>query len=92
MMSFARMRAKGAGYNGRKRLILAALEAAWPGGLRADAVAWKAGVSPKRAIYWRLSQLSRWGLIQRRRDGQGVFVYRVTARGRQRSAWLEKNA
>jgi hypothetical protein len=48
------------------QLILAVLEQAYAVRLRAEGVAWKAGVSPERAVYWRLSQLWRWGLIQRR--------------------------
>ncbi|HUZ46417.1 MAG TPA: hypothetical protein VMW54_07245 [Terriglobia bacterium] len=84
-------RAKRLPYNARKRIILTVLEQAYPGALRADAVAWKAGVSPKRAIYWRLNQLHRWGLIERRRDAQGLLVYRITARGKRRLAWLGQN-
>jgi len=83
-------RAKSLPYNARKRIILAVLDQAYPGGLRADTVAWKAEVSPKRAIYWRLNQLHRWGLIERRRDAQGLLVYRITARGRRRLAWLNR--
>lgn len=85
-MSFSR--AKSLGFNQRKRLILAVLEKAYPCGLRADAVAWKAGISPKRAVYWRLSRLLRWGLIRRVRDAQGLLVFRITQRGRRRLAWL----
>jgi hypothetical protein len=46
-------------YNSRKRIILAVLEEAYPNGVRADAVAWNSGVSPKRAIYWRLNRFWR---------------------------------
>jgi len=88
-MSFSR--AKTLGFNQRKRLILAVLEQACPYGLRADAVAWKSGVSPKRAIYWRLSRLWRWGLVQRRQNAQGFLVYQITARGRRRLAWLRRS-
>ena len=87
-MSFSR--AKGLPYNGRKKLILAVLEGAYPQGLRADALAWKAAVSPKRAVYWPLNRLWRFGLLQRRRDAQGLLVYSITTRGRDRLAWLKK--
>jgi predicted ArsR family transcriptional regulator len=82
--------AKHVPYNDRKRLILAFLDQARPKGVRADAVAWKSGVSPKRAIYRRLNRLWRWGLIQRRRDAQGFVVYRITARGQRRLPWLTR--
>jgi DNA-binding PadR family transcriptional regulator len=84
-------RAKSLPYNARKRLILGVLEEAYPHGLGADAVAWKAGVSPKRAIYWRLSRLWRWGLVQRRGNAEGLLVYRITPRGRRRLAWLKRS-
>lgn len=85
-------RAKSLPYNARKRLILAALEQAYPHGLRADAVAWKAGVSPKRGIYWRLNRLQKWGLIQRQRNAQRLLIYRISGRGRRRLAWLSRKA
>jgi DNA-binding PadR family transcriptional regulator len=78
-------------YNARKRIILTVLEEAYPSGVRADTVAWKSGVSPKRAIYWRLNRLHRWGLIERRRDSQRLFTYRISALGRQRLRWLQRN-
>jgi DNA-binding PadR family transcriptional regulator len=81
-------RAKRLPYNGGKRLILAVLEEAYPHGLRADVLAWKAGVSPRRSVYWRLSRLARWGLIQRRRGADGRLVYQIAERGRSRLAWL----
>lgn len=83
-------RAKSLPYNARKRLLLAALEGAYPRGLRADSLAWKAGISPKRAVYWRLNRLWRFGLLQRRCDRQGVLVYRISERGRRRLAWLNR--
>jgi hypothetical protein len=85
-------RAKSLPYNARKRVILSVLDQAYPYGLRADAVAWKSGVSPKRAIYWRLNRLWRFGLIQRRHNAQGFLVYRISARGRRRLAWLMRRA
>ena len=85
-MSFSR--AKSLPYNARKRRILSVLERVYPKGMRADALAWKSGVSPKRAVYWRLNRLWRFGLLQRRRNVQGLFVYRLTGRGRERLAWL----
>jgi len=86
-MSFSR--AKRLPYNARKRLILAVLDHAYPHGLRADALAWKAGVSPKRAVYWRLNRLWGFGLLQRQRDSQGFLIYRITRRGRERLAYLK---
>ena len=78
-------------YNGRKRLILAVLEQAFPHGLKADALAWQAGITPKRAVYWRASVLMRWGLIQRRRNSQGFLVFRISDRGRRRLAYLREH-
>jgi hypothetical protein len=45
------------GFNGRKRVLLSPLSEGFPYGLRADATAWKAGISPERAVYWRLDRL-----------------------------------
>jgi hypothetical protein len=80
--------AKSLPYNARKRLILGVLEEAYPGALRADGVAWKAGIYPKRAVYWRLNRLRLWGLIERRRNAQGLLLYRISERGRRRLAYL----
>lgn len=85
-------RAKRLPYNGRKRLLLTVLEQAYPRGLRADTLAWKAGVSPKRAVYWGLNRLWRFGLLQRRRNAQGFLVYRISERGLRRLAWLNRGA
>jgi hypothetical protein len=87
-MSFSR--ANTFGFNQRKRLLLTVLAEAFPYGLRADAIACKAGVSPKRAVYWRLNRLWQFGLLQRRRT-QGSLLYRITKRGRERLAWLRQN-
>jgi len=81
-------RAKRLPYNARKRLILSALERAWPEGLRADAVAWQTRIPDRWHVYFPLARLARWGLVERRRDAQGLLVYRITARGRRRLAWL----
>ena len=81
-------RAKTLGFNGRKRLTLAFLERAFPGGVRADRIAWATRFSPKRAVYSHLNRLIRWGLVQHRRDSQGLLVYRISARGRRRLSWL----
>ena len=83
-------RVKSLPYNARKRRILSVLEQVYPKGMRADALAWKAGVSPKRAVYWRLNRLWRFGLLQRRRNAQGLLVYRISERGRRRLTWLER--
>jgi hypothetical protein len=87
-MSFSRP--KSLPYNARKRLILSVLERVYPKGMQADALAWKAGVFPKRAVYWRLNRLWRFGLLQRRRDWQGLLVYRISERGRRRLIWLQR--
>jgi len=78
-------------YNGRKLLILTVLEQASPTGLRADILAWMAGVIPKRSVYWRLNRLWRFGLLRRRRNAQGFLVYRISERGRRRLAWLRRH-
>jgi hypothetical protein len=77
--------------NAFKRRLLAVLEQAYPHGLRADVLAWKSGVSPKRAVYWRLNRLWRFGLLNRRRDAEGFFVYRISQRGRGRLAYLREH-
>jgi len=87
-MSFSR--ANTLGFNQRKRLLLTVLSEAFPYGLRAGAIAWKAGISPKRAVYWRLNRLWRFGLLQRRHDAQGLLLYRLSERGRRRLAWLNR--
>ena len=83
-------RVKSLPYNARKRRILSVLEQVYPKGMRADALAWNAGVSPKRAVYWRLNRLWRFGLLQRRRNAQGLLVYRISERGRRRLIWLQR--
>ncbi len=75
-------------YNARKRFILSVLEQAYPNALRAENIAWKAGISPKRSVYWRLNRLYRFGLLRRWRDSQRRFVYRISLRGRSRLLWL----
>lgn len=81
-MSFSR--AKTVGFNQRKRLTLAVLGQADPGGLRADVLAWKTGISPKRAVYCRLNRLWRFGLLRPRRNAQGLLIYGISERGRRR--------
>ena len=83
--------AKTLGFNGRKRLTLAFLERAFPHGVRADRIAWETHFSPKRAIYSHLDRLIRWGLIERRRDSERILIYTISARGRRRLAWLNRN-
>ena len=85
-MSFSR--AKRRPYNARKQVILTALEAVYPESLRADAIAWKAKVSPKRGVYDTLKRLHRWGLIQRRLGSDGLLYFRLSSRGRGRLAWF----
>ena len=82
---------RNAAYNSRKRATLEALERAYPQSLRADALAWQTRFFPKRAVYCHLNRLSRWGLIQRRRNAQGLLIYRISGRGRRRLAWLQRS-
>lgn len=87
-MSFSRTKRRP--YNARKRAILTALESVYPASLRADAIAWKAKVSPKRGVYDTLKRLHRWGLIQRRLGTDGLLYFRLSSRGQQRLAWLRR--
>ncbi|MGH9772884.1 MAG: hypothetical protein ACRD4Q_14505 [Candidatus Acidiferrales bacterium] len=47
-------------------------------------------IYPARSIYTYLLRLHRWGLVLRRRDVRGLLAYRLSARGRDRLAWLRK--
>jgi hypothetical protein len=57
---------------------------------RADTLAWKAGISRKRCVYWPLNRMWHIGLLQRRHDAQGLLVYRLSQRGRRLLAWLNR--
>jgi len=48
----------------------------------------RAGFYPVRAAYTYLRRLYGYGLLQRRRDARGRLVYRISACGRRRLAWL----
>ncbi len=74
------------GYNERKARTLA-LFAAHPEGLRPQDYAWQIKKFPARAAYSYLARLWRWGLLLRR---DAPVTYRLSARGRDRLAWLQR--
>ena len=75
------------GKNRLKIRILGILdEAGWLNPPRISALV---GFFPVRAIYSYLLRLHRWGLLDRRRDRRGLLIYRLSARGRTRLAWLK---
>jgi hypothetical protein len=49
-----------------------------------------AGMTPARSAYTYLLRLHRFGLLERNRDARGLLVYSLSARGRQRLAWLRR--
>jgi hypothetical protein len=48
----------------------------------------RAGFYPVRAAYTYLRRLYGYGLLHRAFDARGRLVYRISARGRRRLAWL----
>jgi hypothetical protein len=76
------------GFNARKRQTLEILENR--GWLSPPAWAVLAGVYPTRAAYSYLLRLHRWGLLERRRDARGLILYRLSAKGAHRLAWLRR--
>ena len=49
-----------------------------------------AGFYPVRAAYSYLKHLWRWKLLDRDLDRRGLLLYRLSARGAERLAWLRK--
>ena len=58
------------------------------GWLNPPAWAVLAGAFPLRCSYSYLLRLHRFGLLRRRRDSRGLVVYRLSAKGERRLAWL----
>jgi DNA-binding IclR family transcriptional regulator len=75
-----------AGYNERKLEILRLFAAEGPSAPR-DIAAWT-GLYPIRAVYTRLLELHRFGLLYRTRRA-GRLVYSLSPKGAARIAWLE---
>lgn len=75
-------------FNSLKRRALAIFENR--GWLNPPAWAVIAGFWPVRAAYSYLLRLHRFGLLHRRRDARGLLVYRLSARGQKRLAWLRE--
>ena len=48
------------------------------------------GFYPARAAYSYLLRLHRFGLLLRREDAEGLLVYGLSRRGRERLQWLRK--
>jgi DNA-binding IclR family transcriptional regulator len=74
--------------NQRKIQVLKLLDHA--GWLNPPAISTRIGFFPTRAMYSYLLRLHRWGLLDRRHDSRGLLLYRLSARGRSRLAWLQQ--
>jgi len=58
------------------------------GSLNPPAWASLADFSPVRGAYTYLLRLHRFGLLNRERDAQGLLIYTISQRGRERLNWL----
>jgi len=76
------------GYNRRKRQALQIFQAR--GWLNPAAWAMLAGFYPVRASYSYLARLHYWGLLERARSPCGLILYRLSAKGARRLAWLRR--
>jgi hypothetical protein len=77
-------------YNALKRHALAVFE--HRGWLSPAAWAALARVYPVRSAYSYLKHLHHWKLLERALDGRGLLLYRLSARGAQRLAWLRRQS
>ncbi len=77
--------------NSRKRITLAVFER-YGGWLSPAMVAGLTGFRPIRAAWSYLRRLNRWGLLYRRRGAGGLVLYRISAKGRERLAWLREHS
>jgi len=75
-------------YNSLKRHALAVFE--HRGWLSPAAWAVLAKVYPVRSAYSYLKHLHRWKLLDRALDRRGLLLYRLSARGAERLAWLRR--
>jgi hypothetical protein len=75
-------------YNALKRHALAVFERR--GWLSPAAWAAIAKVHPVRSAYSYLKHLHRWKLLERALDDRGLLLYRLSARGAERLAWLRQ--
>lgn len=75
-------------YNELKRKTLRALADGRPVGVPTLAV--RIGYFPVRGLYPYLARLRRWDLVTSWRGVSGLLFYRITERGRERLAWLER--
>lgn len=73
-------------YNARKLRTLAALESR--GWVNVPMLAALTAFRPTRALYTYLERLRRWRLVRRRRLAGDLTLYAISARGRERLAWL----
>jgi len=48
------------------------------------------GMYPTRGMYGYLKRLHCWGLLDRRCDARGLVIYRLSQRGSDRLAWLNR--
>jgi hypothetical protein len=76
--------------NSLKRRALVVFEQG--GWLSPRAWATLAGFAPIRAAYSCLKRLHYWQLLDRAKDGRGLLLYRLNAKGRQRLMWLRHRA
>ena len=59
------------------------------GCLNAPAWAMLVNMQPVRSSYSYLLRLHRFGLLTREHDSEGLLMYRISERGRQRLNWLQ---
>jgi len=76
------------GRNELKKIALVTFEE--QGWLSVPAWAKLAGYYPIRAAYTVLKRLHKWKLLERQLDARGLFLYRISERGRARLAWLRR--
>jgi len=77
------------GHNGLKRHTLQVFVERGGDWLAPPAWAVLAGFYPVRAAWTYLLRLHRFGLLRRGRDARGLILYRLSARGARRLAWLQ---
>jgi hypothetical protein len=58
--------------------------------LNARVISALAALRPVGPVYGYMNRLRRWGLVHRRKPLGGMILYRISSRGRERLAWLNR--
>ena len=74
--------------NDLKRRVLGSMDGR--GWMSPTSVAVLVGMYPTRGMYGYLKRLNRWGLLDRHCDARGLVIYRLSQRGSDRLAWLNR--